>query len=97
MRKWVQTATEISVVTLKGYITVWISNQSTILDVKKSVLEFEGVPIDQQVLYPLSLNWWMLGLTEKLGSRLEDSQNVKEVMNLTNSNRFRLFLSLNQN
>lgn len=96
LKPWVKAAEQIKVRTaLKYLMNVQINDNSTVFDVKNSLLDMEGIPTEQQALYPMATNWWTLGMIDKRGDKLQDdSENIKQIMNRNNSDRFILYLSL---
>ncbi len=94
LQPWVKEAKQISVRTLvKNTMQVSIDDASTVMSVKQRLEDAEGIPVAQQSLYPLATSWRRLWLTDAIGSKLDNNQNIKQIMN-NNSNRFLLVLSL---
>lgn len=102
LKQWVQDAKEIriktallgmSIVAVKK-LKVPINDNTTILDVKSWLQAKERVFTHDQSLYPLQTNWWTLGLVDKQGEKLEDNQNIKQIMQDKNSDRFLMLMPL---
>lgn len=91
MQPWVQTATEITVSTLKQSWTIPIAATTTISDTKNWLLANEGIPVGQQ---HLSARWAEWFFWHKYSLELKDTENVKNVMDIFNTNQFALCLKL---
>lgn len=96
MAPWVQNAKTVTVRTALKTLNdgIEITDKSTIADLKVSLHDREGIPTDQQSIHPLFTSWKTLKLIDYRGPVLQDNENIKQVMNLFNTNRFILFLSL---
>ena len=93
---WVQQAQTVNVRTAMKLLNdgITITDKSTIADLKVSLFDREGIPTDQQAIHPLFTSWWTLKLRDYTGPLLQDNENLKQVMNRFNTDRFILFLSL---
>lgn len=97
LRPWVQAEQTINVRTPSKQLNAAlpITHHSTVLDVKNSIQDREGIPVRQQSFYPLTST--SFGLKEEQGPELDDHENIKAVMNVYNSRKFLLILRLAQN
>lgn len=94
LQVWVQALQSIEVKTIKETIDVPITNNSTVIDVKGYLQNDQGIPVNQQLLYCLVTEGAILPQDVR-GPKLEnDLDNIKAIVNMTNSNRFALYLSL---
>lgn len=94
LKVWVQALQSIEVKTIKETIYVPITNNSTVIDVKGYLQNDQGIPVNQQHLYCLVTKGAILPQDVR-GPKLEnDLDNIKAIVNMTNSNRFALYLSL---
>lgn len=92
LQPWVQQASAIKVISVDESRTIMIpiDDGSTIEDVKQLVEDCEKVPVCVQILREQYKNWWTIGLFNTNGAVLSDDQNVKQVMNRTNSSCLKL-------
>lgn len=90
--QWAQAANHVAVHTIKRSIPVPIGDTSTIGDVKASLLESEGIAVDQQTLQALSRSAWTLWMTQNTSEPLDDAANVKEAMTVYNTKTLALSL-----
>lgn len=92
---WVKKATTIHVNTIKTSFSLPIQDSTTLLDIKRALQQDEGIPTDQQALYPLYRSPKTLWLMQHRGNKLtSDSERIKSIMHHNNSNTLALFLSL---
>lgn len=91
MQPWVQAVTNITVNTLKQSWTIPITNTTTISNAKHLLYDREGIPVEQQQLFAQWTEWLFW---HKNSLELEDTENVKNVMDIFNTNQFALCLKL---
>ncbi len=95
-QQWVQAARDIHVKTSLKQINdrLGITDNSTILDVKRSIANLEGIEVSKQSLYAL-YSQGIFRLNEMMSEQLPDNQNIKSLMSLYNTRRFLLVIHLN--
>jgi hypothetical protein len=90
MRGWVKAATLIYV-RMDGLNSQFhIENSTNIMDIKKNIRKYEGVPTEYQIIKPYWKRWWTLWLTEGYGDPLKNEEIVKQVMSTQNTNLFEM-------
>lgn len=66
---------------LRKKITLAINENTTILDIKQQFEAKERILTAQQTLLPIFSSWQTLWLSDELGPKLENQQNIKEIIN----------------
>lgn len=94
--QWVQAARDIHVKTSLKQINdhLGIQDNSTILDIKRSIENLEAIEVSKQSLYAL-YSQGIFHQNEMFSECLQDNVNVKDIMNLYNTRRFLLVIHLN--
>jgi len=61
---------------------IWfpINESTTVLHLKQQLEAKEGVPFAQQSLFPLYSSWHSLWVSDHLGPKLQNSQNIQDVI-----------------
>lgn len=93
LKPWVQAATTITVNNLKQSWNIPITATTTISDAKNWLHTNEGIPVEQQ---HLSARWTECFFWFKHSLELRDTENVKNIMDMFNTDQFSLRLKLRQ-
>jgi hypothetical protein len=95
LKQWVQNATEIKVHTefLKDYTAVTIDDKTTVIQVKERLSRVHRISMHRLSLHALVTSWKELWLISKSLEKLANNQNIKQIMNDNNSDRFLLTVS----
>ena len=94
---WVVAAKQIQVKSLSSNSMIEIDDKTNIKDVKTKLLDYEGIPVEQQALRAASTNWWKLGLSTNYSDPLPNDNNVKKIMSKHNTDVLALSLKLRDN
>ncbi len=96
LQPWVVATTAIKIQSLKINSSITIQDSTTVADVKNSLYDSEGIPAAQQSLHAVLIPWWsVLGVGKRLMAvALDDTQNIKQIMNQHNTDTFQLYLTL---
>ncbi len=90
---WVATANYIHVKHPQLNEKFQIDGNTTIDDIKKQLLENEGIPVAQQTLYAVPKNRFGFAQTTNT-TPLLNNKNIKEIMSEHNTNELQLYLKL---
>lgn len=85
---------EIYTVAEKHVAFVPVNTTTTVLDIKTSLHNTDGIPVERQHLRAMILNPWTLEMTSKASEELLDDANVAFVMENYNAKALMLCLTL---